>query len=323
MSKFKKVKRSNYTVIDNSIFHNLTISFKAKGIHCQMLSLPDDWDYSLAGISKLAGDGIDSTRRGLEELNSYGYFEREYIRDEKGRVIDVEYIVYETPNDDVIKRYNEEKARKDAKKSINKKRKEISSNFKKNLENTKNADKKVRKKDKKEPETHVNTEVLENDAKTENPILDFPILDNPTQLNKKEINYKINKYIYSDSGNPSAPKKEAAPEKEPEPKINKQIESIAKEFSLSQEVIDTLKDFIQMRKDNNTPMSIRAIKILVKKLVGLSGDSNIQQQILEESILHGWKSVYPLREINDLVKSEGMMQHNYDFDKLEKDLVRN
>ena len=96
MAVLRKHKVSNYTVIDNNIFKNRDLSLKAKGLLCLMLSLPDDWDYTLAGLATLSSDGIDSTRSALNELEEHKYFKRNILK-ENGRYSDVEYIVSETP----------------------------------------------------------------------------------------------------------------------------------------------------------------------------------------------------------------------------------
>lgn len=58
----------------------------------------------------------------------------------------------------------------------------------------------------------------------------------------------------------------------------------------------TLLDFVDMRKRIKAPMTDKAIKILVNKLKGLSADEEMQIKILEQSIMNGWKSIYPLKE---------------------------
>lgn len=96
MPKLVKNKKINYTVIDNNIFKNKNLSLKAKGLLCLMLSLPDNWDYTLAGLATLSKDGVDATRSALNELEAERYFTRRVIR-EKGKFDDVDYVVSETP----------------------------------------------------------------------------------------------------------------------------------------------------------------------------------------------------------------------------------
>lgn len=93
----KVEKTSNYTVIDNSIFKNKDLTLKGKGLLCVMLSLPDGWDYTLAGLATLSADGIDATRNALKELEAGGYFKR-IQKTVGGKFADVEYVIYENPS---------------------------------------------------------------------------------------------------------------------------------------------------------------------------------------------------------------------------------
>lgn len=61
-----------------------------------MLSLPDQWDYSLAGLATLASDGMSATRAAIKELEERGYLERKPIRN-NGKFVDWEYLIYEKP----------------------------------------------------------------------------------------------------------------------------------------------------------------------------------------------------------------------------------
>jgi hypothetical protein len=67
---------------------------KATGLLCKMLSLPDGWDFSIAGLTNIVADGESAVRSALKELEDAGYFHREYVRDH-GKIIDIEYVVYE------------------------------------------------------------------------------------------------------------------------------------------------------------------------------------------------------------------------------------
>ena len=97
MSVLRKEKKSNFTVIDNGIFKDRTLSMKAMGLLCLMLSLPDNWDYSIAGLVALVNDGESAVRSALKELEKAGYFRREQVR-ENGRIAKIEYVISETKN---------------------------------------------------------------------------------------------------------------------------------------------------------------------------------------------------------------------------------
>lgn len=95
MSVLRKEKKGNFTVIDNAIFKDYDLSLKATGLLCKMLSLPDNWEYSVKGLSKITSDGISSITSGLKELTDAGYFRREQ-RYKDGKFAGYDYIISET-----------------------------------------------------------------------------------------------------------------------------------------------------------------------------------------------------------------------------------
>ena len=97
MPVFRVSKNRDFTVIANSVFKDRRLSPKAKGILVEMLSLPENWDYTLKGLTTLFSDGIDSIRQGIKELEENGYIVRERKRDARGRLGGMEYVIYETP----------------------------------------------------------------------------------------------------------------------------------------------------------------------------------------------------------------------------------
>lgn len=90
-------KTRDYTVMSNHHFRNRNLSLKAKGIMSLMLSLPEDWDYTVAGLAKLSKDGIDSVRSALKELEDEGYLKMTRERDEKGKLGKASYVLSENP----------------------------------------------------------------------------------------------------------------------------------------------------------------------------------------------------------------------------------
>ena len=97
MSTFRVNKNVNYTVISNHHLQDKRLSLKAKGLLSYMLSLPDDWDYSLKGLTTGCRDGIDSVRSTVRELEASGYLRRSKVRDARGRIVDYNYEVFELP----------------------------------------------------------------------------------------------------------------------------------------------------------------------------------------------------------------------------------
>ena len=101
MSVFRIHKTSNYTVMSNYHFKERKMSLKAKGLLSLMLSLPDDWNYSISGLTKLSKDGKDSVMSALQELEKFGYLTRQQLVNSKGQFSGVEYHIYEEPQQEV------------------------------------------------------------------------------------------------------------------------------------------------------------------------------------------------------------------------------
>lgn len=97
MGVFRVEKTKNYTVMSNYHFKDKKISWKAKGLLSTMLSLPEDWDYSIRGLEAMSTDGNKAVRSGLKELEENGYLTRTAIRDNKGIIRDWDYTIYENP----------------------------------------------------------------------------------------------------------------------------------------------------------------------------------------------------------------------------------
>ena len=97
MAVFRVERNTGYTVMSNHHLRNKELSLKAKGLLSQMLSLPEDWDYTLAGLSYINRESIDAIRTAVWELEKAGYITRRQGRDEKGKMTAIEYTIYEQP----------------------------------------------------------------------------------------------------------------------------------------------------------------------------------------------------------------------------------
>ena len=76
MAVFRVEKNSGYTVMSNNHLRNRNLSLKAKGLLSQMLSLPEDWDYTLQGLARINRESIDAIRQAIRELEQAGEAER-------------------------------------------------------------------------------------------------------------------------------------------------------------------------------------------------------------------------------------------------------
>lgn len=96
---FRIEKTANYTVMSNTHLKDRRLSYKSKGLLSVILSLPPDWDYTITGLAVIAADGVDSVKTAIRELEQYGYVTRTQLRDERGRMAQNEYRVYEDPTE--------------------------------------------------------------------------------------------------------------------------------------------------------------------------------------------------------------------------------
>lgn len=97
MSVFKIEKSRNYTVMSNYHLRDKNLSYKAKGLLSFMLSLPEDWDYSINGLVSISKEGVKAIRNILQELQRYGYLVIEKKQNEVGQ-FEYEYLIYEQPD---------------------------------------------------------------------------------------------------------------------------------------------------------------------------------------------------------------------------------
>ena len=98
MSVFRVEKNKGYTVMSNHHLRNHTLSLKAKGLLSQMLSLPEDWDYTLQGLAQINKESIDAIREAVREVERAGYIKRSRERDERGCLRGTVYTIYEQPH---------------------------------------------------------------------------------------------------------------------------------------------------------------------------------------------------------------------------------
>ena len=84
--------------MSNHHLRNHALSLKAKGLLSQMLSLPEDWDYTLQGLAQINKESIDAIREAVRELERAGYIKRSRERDERGCLRGTVYTIYEQPH---------------------------------------------------------------------------------------------------------------------------------------------------------------------------------------------------------------------------------
>ena len=97
MAVFRVERTSDYTVMSNYHLRDKRLSLKAKGLLSQMLSLPEDWDYTLAGLCYINRESKDAIRTAIHELEQAGYIHRRQTTDSGGKFAGNVYTIYERP----------------------------------------------------------------------------------------------------------------------------------------------------------------------------------------------------------------------------------
>ena len=104
MAVFRVEKNKNYTVMSNHHLKDKNLTLKSKGLLSVVLSLPEEWNYTVRGLAAICKEGVDCIGAALRELETAGYLKRKKLRDDRGRITDTEYVIYEFPQ---AKPYND------------------------------------------------------------------------------------------------------------------------------------------------------------------------------------------------------------------------
>ncbi len=170
MTKYTIKKEKDFVQIPNSILTSPDISLKAKGILALMLSLPDNWKFSIEGIASKCKESRECISNAIKELESAGYVKRTMMHGDDGKITGMEYEIFEEPYTVVeAEEHNEEKPCED-----------------KPCETNPSAEK---------PFTEEPSEekTLTDKPSTENPSMDLPVKEKPSEENPWVNNTKINK----------------------------------------------------------------------------------------------------------------------------------
>lgn len=222
---FRAEKTKNYTVMSNYHLRDNNLSLKAKGLMSLLLSLPDNWDFSINGLLSLIKESETCLRSTLDELKKFNYLIVTKYNDENGR-FDYIYNLYEIPQ----------------------------------------------------------TEPLPD---TQKPDVQNLYMENEGQLNTNIINTeRLNTDL-----------KEKSRKKEKSTKLSalEALEGFKEEFNLSEELTEAFKDFIEMRKEIKDPITVNGLKRAINTLFKLSADPGEQLEIINQSIIAGYKGLFPLK----------------------------
>jgi len=96
MAIFRIEKNKNYTIMSNYHLKEKEMSLKAKGLLSLMLSLPNNWDYTIEGLVTICKENETAIKSTLKELKDFGYLEILKVQNKKGQ-FEYEYNIYEKP----------------------------------------------------------------------------------------------------------------------------------------------------------------------------------------------------------------------------------
>ena len=99
----KQRRKDNFTILDNTCIRDCNLSWKAKGLHTYLMSLPEDWKICLSDLVNRSVDGRDSMNTAIKELENFGYLKRVIERKENGCFKHFCYVVFECPENQEIK----------------------------------------------------------------------------------------------------------------------------------------------------------------------------------------------------------------------------
>ena len=222
-------KTKDYTVMSNYHLKDKELSLKAKGLLSTILSLPDNWNYTVGGLVAICYEGESAVTSALKELKKSGYLRVDKIKPNKENGGKYEYIynIFEQPKEN---------------------------------------------------------QGIENQP-----------LENQSIENQGIENHAIYKSTDKSSTNVLNTNTAITQNKKKERKANS-YDAILAAVS-DDELRDLYYEYIKMRKLIKSPMTDKALVMLINKVHKLEPESiERQKQMLENAITSNWKSVYPLKE---------------------------
>ncbi len=97
MAVLRVKKTKNFTVLSNHHLKNKELSLRSKGLLSVILSLPDNWDFTIRGLAAISKEGVDAIRSSICELEGAGYVKRRCLKSSSGKLSKTEYTFYEVP----------------------------------------------------------------------------------------------------------------------------------------------------------------------------------------------------------------------------------
>lgn len=101
-------KDNNFTILDCTALRDNRLSLKAKGLHSYIYQLPNDWDLSIEGLSKVLKEGKSSIRSAVKELEDCGYLTRKRVINSNNQFDGYDYTIYEQPINNPVVRFSDD-----------------------------------------------------------------------------------------------------------------------------------------------------------------------------------------------------------------------
>lgn len=230
MAVFRVHKTQDFTVMSNHHLRDHKLSLKAKGLLSVMLSLPDDWDYSMSGLASICVEGASAVKSAMDELTEAGYVvvTKLYPNQTDSGRIEYAYDVHEVPEETTPEKQG----------------------------------------DRKQP--------------LENLPLEIQPLENRGQVNTKKVSTK----------EPSTKDKtKGGAKKQATQDLVAEVDAFTDNVLLRQ----TILEFMDARRAMKAPMTMNALRKMLSKLKKLAYTDDERIEILNNSIINGWKGVFPLK----------------------------
>lgn len=101
MAKLINKTREQYTVVDMNILKNRNLGIKERGLLITLLSLPNNWNFSVKGLTKILPDGKTTIENGLRRLEAYGYLKRYQVFSKDNKFDGYDWQIFEMPYKDI------------------------------------------------------------------------------------------------------------------------------------------------------------------------------------------------------------------------------
>ena len=263
----EKKLQTNFTIADNRIAQDKTLSYEARGLYFYMLSLPSDWDFSEQRLAKHGGIGIDKIKRILKELFSAGLLSREFSNNDKGHRKSI-YTLYDYTTKENPTAENPTKAKPTTYKEI-KENKEIKNTNTRAQEN--------------QAELVSYTEQASEAQELKEQRAD--LFSSPS--NDSHLNAQKQAFFSKSDFNPSDHISES------DLKHLNAFSATLQDLSIASELKRELGLFILMRRDLGAKgkLTSRSLRLILSKLESFK-DTSTRKQALENSIINNWLGVF-------------------------------